>query len=88
MTYSTNNNQIFHERMQKLMGQLYEVAFAEGVRLDNIYTNEAESGSAPEWQDTNIATAAECVEAVVLIRALQSWLTDNWHVARMTPFIQ
>ena len=88
MAYSAAQNQVFHERMQRLIAALYEVAFDEGDRLDDIYTNETASGLEDAWVDTDIATASECVEGIVLIRALQTWLTDNGHVVRMSPFIQ
>lgn len=86
MAFSDSKNQVFHERMRNCMRSLYEVAFDEGERLDNIYLNEAASGADEAFQDTDIADAAECVEGIVLIRALQTFLTD--HVARMTPFLQ
>ena len=73
MAYTTANNNTFHERMQRLMIALHEVAFSEGDRLDQIYTNETASGTAQEWQDTPIASATECTEGIVLVRALQSF---------------
>ena len=88
MAYSAANNQTFHDRMRRCMAALHEVAFVEGVKLDQIYTNETASGTVDAWVDTDIADAAECVEGIVLIRALQAWITDNSHAVRITPFIQ
>lgn len=86
MAFSDSKNRVFHERMKNCMKSLYEVAFDEGERLDNIYLNEAASGADAAFVDTDVSTAAECTEGIVLIRALQTFLAD--HIARMTPFIQ
>jgi len=86
MAFSDSKNQVFHERMRNCMRSLYEVAFDEGERLDNIYLNEAASGADAAYVDTDIADAAEVTEGIVLIRALQAFLAD--HVARITPFLQ
>jgi hypothetical protein len=65
----------------------------EAQRLDDVYTNEAASGSDPQWSDTEIATAAEHVDAILMFRDVKKFC-ENEAVATqdrqqwITPFIQ
>ena len=83
--YNSQKMEVFSQRVQAWNHALQNVR-EEALRLDAIYTQEAESGSHADWDDTEIATAAEHVEAIVLMRAFETFIDP--HEARMTPFLQ
>lgn len=96
MAFDAQKMQAFSERTRNFITNL-EAAYIEAGRLDDIYTNEAESGSDPAWGDTSIATAAEHVDAVLVMRRLRDALafdgqtqnlTAEDQTARFTPFMQ
>lgn len=92
MAYTESNHRAFSKRMQKFMLNLQALR-EEAARLNAIYTNEALSGAAETWVDTDIATAAEHVDGVLLCQSLEAFFA-NGEVATtdrrqwITPFIQ
>lgn len=96
MAFDQQKMQAFSERTRNFMTNL-EAAYIEAGRLDDIYVNEAGSGSDPAWSDTDIATAAEHVDAILVMRRLRDALafdgqsnniTSEDQTARFTPWMQ
>ena len=96
MAYDVNKHNAFSKRCQSFMATL-EQAYIEAGRLNDIYTQEALSGSDPAWVDTEIATAAEHVDAILVMQRLRDalgfdgqsvTLTPEDQTARFTPFLQ
>ncbi len=92
MAYTVSNHQAYSRRMQKFMMN-FQALREEAARLVAIYQNEALSGAAEAWDDTDIATAAEHVDGVVLCTDINKLLTNqavdtNDRQQWITPFIQ
>ncbi len=96
MAFSADHMTTFSERTKNWIQNLQN-AYAEAGKLDDIYINESASGTDPAWVDTPNATAAEHVDAIVLMRRLRDalaldgqsqTLTAEDQTARMTPFLQ
>lgn len=71
--------------------------YAEAGKIDDIYLNEAGSGSDPAFGDTEVATEAEHVDAIIVMRRLRdalafdgqsSAVASEDQTARFTPFLQ
>ncbi len=72
-------------------------SYEEAGKIDDIYTNEAVSGSDPAFVDTDIATAAEHTEAINVMRRQRDMLAldgqtaaiaSQDQIANLTPFLQ
>ncbi len=96
MAYDASHHAVFSDRAKNWIIALDNL-YTEAGKLDDIYSHEAGGGSDPAWVDTNNATAAEHIDAIVLMRRVRDALaldgqTDNVtsedQTARMTPFLQ
>ena len=92
MSFTEQNMSVFSSRCSSFMASLQNLR-QEAAKLDAIYSNEAGSGSDPDWTDTNGITADEHVDAILLFRDLKKFL-ENEAVATidrqvwLTPFLQ
>lgn len=96
MAFDANKMQVFSQRMQNLLRELRQL-YIEAGDLDDIYLNEAASGVDAAWADTEIATAAEHVDGIIVARRLRDALAFDGQTAaivsedqtsRFTPFLQ
>ena len=94
--YDAQKHQAFSSRMQNWITNL-RAAYAEAGELDDIYTEEAESGAHADFVDNATATEAEHVAGIVLMRRIRDALamdgqtqdiTSEDQTSRMTPFLQ
>jgi len=96
MAYDANKHAVFEQRCQNFIRNL-SAAYDEAGKIDAIYTNETGSGTDPAWVDGNIATAAELVDAILVMQRLRDMLAldgqtaaiaSEDQTARLTPFLQ
>ena len=96
MAYDANKHNVFSDRCKAFITNLHN-AYIEAGKLDDIYNNEAEGGGHAAWGDTPNATAAEHIDAVIVMRRLRDALafdgqanviTAEDQTARFTPWLQ
>ncbi len=96
MAYDANHHQSFSERVRNLARSINNNRL-EALALDDIYIQETVSGTHAAFVDTNISTAAELVDMVVLGRRIGTCLAmdgqtgtnaNEDQTARLTPFLQ
>jgi hypothetical protein len=92
MAFTTSNMQIFSQRVQRWMLAAQNLR-DEAVRLNAIYVNETASGTDPQWADTDIALAAEHVDAINCFADFKKFweneaLSTVDRQVWITPFIQ
>lgn len=95
MAYSDHSHRTWSQRVKNLMAALDDLAFREGDRLDEIYTNQGGNvPDNPEWVDVDFATKAELMSAITTIRELQQFIDGSDRPAqadrrsRFAPFLQ
>lgn len=96
MAYDANKHNVFSDRCKAFITNLHN-AYIEAGKLDDIYLEESASGTDPAWVDTSNATAAEHVDAIIVMRRLRDALafdgqsntiTPEDQTARFTPWLQ
>ena len=96
MAYDQAKHNVFAERMRNWVRELKQL-YAEAGDMDDIYLNEGESGNHAAFVDHDIATEAELVDGIILMRRLRDALaldgqsnnlTSEDQTARITPFLQ
>lgn len=84
--YNADLHLAFSNRIKAAMVACHDVINREMETLDDIYINEAASGSHADFSDTANATEAEHVDAIVAIRAMQTTLAAQ--LSNFTPWLQ
>ncbi len=84
--YNAQLHAVFSDRIKAAMVSVHDTINREMETLDDIYVNEAESGGHADFTDTDNATEAEHIDAIVTIRAFQATLASN--LANITPWLQ
>jgi hypothetical protein len=94
MAYSSAQHATFAERVKNFCREAYHLGMVEGVALDLIYLNEAESGNNANFADTAENTEAELIDGIIFIRRLKQLcdgsgsFTHENNLPRLTPFLQ
>ena len=86
MAYDANKHAVFSDRVKAAMVACHDVINREMETLDDIYINETGSGSDAAFADTDNATEAEHVDAIVAMRAMQTTLAAQ--MSNFTPWLQ
>ena len=86
MSYNANKHAVFSDRVKASMRTLHDTINREMETLDDIYINEAESGSHADFTDTDNATQQEHIDAIVAMRAFQATLATQ--MTNITPWLQ
>ena len=96
MAFDAQRMTAFSNRARNWIQNL-KAAYEEAGTLDDIYVNEAASGGDPAWADTDNATAAEHVDAIIVMRRVRDALAMDGQTdaiasedqtARITPLLQ
>lgn len=76
MSYTAENHKVYSERTKNWCKAAQDL-LDEGKRMDQIFLNEAASGSDPEYVDNGNGTAAEHTDVVTMIRAYVDFIEGN-----------
>lgn len=96
MAYDANKHAAFSDRCRDWVRNMKQ-AYVEAGDLDDIYINESSSGGDAAFTDTDNATEAEHVDAIILMRRLRdclamdgqsSAIASEDQTARITPWLQ
>ena len=85
MAYNGNQHAVIVQRFENAMRAINDVVAREMAELDDIYINEAESGSNAAFVATGPYTKQELIDAITTFRAFET--TRTAQLANITPFL-
>jgi len=92
MSYTADDHDKFSRRLQRLMLR-FQACRDEAAKLQEIYTNEALSGSAEEFVGNAIASEQEHIDGILYLSSFAAF-NENDAVSQVdrtqwiTPFVQ